>query len=205
MLFLNKEKCLQSVAFLDYDQACIDLNNQLNDNITIFGQYEQCHKCNFQNLTTLKPLQNYSLLVNTRSPLTLYWEQNEVDHCRQEIFIKIINICCNNNSFLVSLNCSTSIIAMGGTSPTLALTFTLKNPLMMPIYVSNIIIVLICFKASVQLFSAILMAFVVLFCFGTMWYMVKCIYKNSGRLRQFLAWSTELEEVSRLYIIILLY
>lgn len=44
-------------------------------------------------------------------------------------------------------------------------------------------------------FVAILMAFVVLFCFGTIWYMVKCIYKNSRRLRQFLIWNTEIEEV----------
>lgn len=40
------------------------------------------------------------------------------------------------------------------------------------------------------------MAFVILFCFGTIWYMVKCIYKNSERLRRLIAWNTEIEEVS---------
>ncbi|XP_057653455.1 heparan-alpha-glucosaminide N-acetyltransferase-like isoform X2 [Diorhabda carinulata] len=40
----------------------------------------------------------------------------------------------------------------------------------------------------------ILMAFVILFSFGTFWYMVKCIYKNSGRVRQILTWNTEMEE-----------
>lgn len=44
-------------------------------------------------------------------------------------------------------------------------------------------------------FTAILMAFVVLFCFGTLWYMVKCIYKNSGRLRRLIVWNSEIEEV----------
>jgi heparan-alpha-glucosaminide N-acetyltransferase len=39
----------------------------------------------------------------------------------------------------------------------------------------------------------ILTAFIVLFCFGTLWYMVKCIYKNSGRLRNFIAWNTDIE------------
>lgn len=41
----------------------------------------------------------------------------------------------------------------------------------------------------------ILMAFVILFSFGTLWYMIKCIYKNSGRLRQLLALGSEFEEV----------
>lgn len=46
-----------------------------------------------------------------------------------------------------------------------------------------------------MLFVAILMAFVILFCFGTIWYMVKCIYRNSGRLKRLFVWNSEIEEV----------
>nr|CAH7743930.1 unnamed protein product [Callosobruchus chinensis] len=51
----------------------------------------------------------------------------------------------------------------------------------------------ICKQPADDAYLPILMAFVVLFCFGTLWYMVKCIYKNSGRLRQLLIWNTEME------------
>ncbi|KAF7283019.1 hypothetical protein GWI33_001576 [Rhynchophorus ferrugineus] len=50
-------------------------------------------------------------------------------------------------------------------------------------------------KPADNAYLPILMAFVILFCFGTFWYMAKCIYKNSGRLRRLLAWSSELEEL----------
>lgn len=82
MLFENKQQCQESLSKLSYDQACVDLINQINDNITIYGQYEECHKCNFQNYTVLAPLVNKTLLVNTRSPLSLHWTQNGLDQCR---------------------------------------------------------------------------------------------------------------------------
>lgn len=52
------------------------------------------------------------------------------------------------------------------------------------------------------LFTAILTAFIILFFFGTIWYMVKCIYKctrNRNYLRRYILWTSEVETVS-LYV-----
>ncbi|CAH1179590.1 unnamed protein product [Phaedon cochleariae] len=39
----------------------------------------------------------------------------------------------------------------------------------------------------------ILMAFVILFSFGTVWYMIKFVYRNSERLRRLIVWNSEIE------------
>ncbi|KAL1516877.1 hypothetical protein ABEB36_000715 [Hypothenemus hampei] len=156
MLFKNPSKCLQNISSLNYDEACIDIINQRNTEITVFGQYDQCHKCNFQNLTTVKANQTKSLLISTRSPLTLYLDENGVDSCRNtKLFYEHYHYGWN-----ISSTCS-------------------------EIYIT---------EPADNAYLPILMAFVVLFSFGTLWYMVKCIYKNSGRLRRLLAWSSEFEE-----------
>lgn len=160
MLFQNESKCLQKILDLNYDEACLDIYNFSNSTaVTVFGQYEQCHKCNFQKLTTLQPLGNTSVLVSTRSPLTLFWDNinNGSAQCKStQLLYEHYRYGWN----ITTTNCP-------------------------PVYIK---------EPADDAYLAILMAFVVLFSFGTMWYMVKCIYKNSGRLRQLLAWSTELEE-----------
>ncbi|XP_066256194.1 heparan-alpha-glucosaminide N-acetyltransferase-like [Euwallacea similis] len=156
MLFANKEKCLERLSSLSYDEACLDVVNQLNRSVTIFGQYEQCHKCNFQNYTVLEPHKNNSILVYTRSPLTIFWEKDEYDNCSfTQLFYEHYRYGWN-----ITTDCSPVQI---------------KEP-------------------ADNAYLPIVMAFVVLFSFGTLWYMVKCVYKNSGRLRQFIAWNSELEE-----------
>ncbi|ENN79718.1 hypothetical protein HUJ04_003877 [Dendroctonus ponderosae] len=156
MLFANKEKCLQSTSLLSYDEACIDIFNTFNDTVSIFGQYQQCHECNFQNFTVLSPQGNKSLLISTRSPLTLYWDKDGIDNC---IFSKLYY-----EHYRYGWNITSQCEQV-----------RIKN-------------------AADDAYLPILMAFVFLFCFGTLWYMVKCIYKNSGRLRSLLAWSSELED-----------
>ncbi|CAG9761570.1 unnamed protein product [Ceutorhynchus assimilis] len=158
MLFKNlHQKCLQGVEYLGYDEACVDILNTLNEPVTIFGQYDECHKCNFENLTILGPQKNISLPVSTRSPFELYWsQQGGTENCR---FTKLLY-----EHYRYAWNISSNCPKM-----------EIKEP-------------------ADDAYLPILMAFVVLFSFGTLWYMVKCIYKNSGRLRQLLAWSTELEE-----------
>lgn len=114
MLFENQQQCQQSPARLSYDQACIDLINQINDNITIYGQYEECHKCNFQKYTVLGPFVNKTLLVDTRSPLSLHWTQNGTDYCRlvciQPSSTRAVN------ALVVLPNCSTSTTITDGIS-----------------------------------------------------------------------------------------
>ncbi|KAJ8972410.1 hypothetical protein NQ317_010334 [Molorchus minor] len=82
MIFENLRKCLASNPNLIYDEACINIVNTLNSSVTIFGQYDECHKCNFQNLTTLESTLNTSIVVNTRSPLQIYYTSEENEHCR---------------------------------------------------------------------------------------------------------------------------
>lgn len=157
MLFENKNKCLEKILNLDYDEACLDISNHLNQTVQIRGQYEECHNCKFQNLTIVPPLSNnISLLINTRSPLQIYGDFNE--SCRYtKLFYEHYRYGWN-------------------------ITSTSKCDL---IYIK---------EPADNSYLPILMAFIILFSFGTFWYMVKCIYKNSGRLRRVLAWSTELEE-----------
>ncbi|XP_050301066.1 heparan-alpha-glucosaminide N-acetyltransferase-like [Anthonomus grandis grandis] len=160
MLFQNPLKCADIKAYLDYDEACVEIFNSLFENITIYGQYEQCHKCNYQNLTTVNAQKSGSLLVSTRSPLGLSWSVDSSNTCQ---FTKLFY-----EHFRYGWNITSEC-----------------EPNKDPFYIK---------EAADDAYLPILMAFVVLFCFGTMWYMVKCIYKNSGRLRQLISWSTEFEE-----------
>ncbi|XP_019864996.1 heparan-alpha-glucosaminide N-acetyltransferase-like [Aethina tumida] len=140
-----------------YDEACLRIYNKLNDTVTVYGQYDQCHKCDFQNLTTLAPYQNSSLVINTRSPFELYYVNSaNVTHCSfKNLFYEHYEYGWN-----ISEKCTTAYIQ----------------------------------QPADNAYLPILTAFIVLFFIGTAWYMVKCIYKNSHRLRSLLTWNTELED-----------
>ncbi|CAG9862798.1 unnamed protein product [Phyllotreta striolata] len=155
MLFDNLNKCLDQQPNLTYDEACLDIFNIYKETITLVYQYDECYKCNFQNLTTLKPNATTSVVVKTSSPMQIeYSVSNTKCHYQQLLYEHY------RYGFNVSEKCP-------------------------PIYIK---------EPADDAYLPILMAFVVLFSFGTIWYMVKCIYKNSGRLRQLLALSSELEE-----------
>lgn len=84
MLFDNVNKCLGGSRSLMYDEACVDIVNILQNTVSIFGQYDECHQCTFQNLTAVAPLNNTSIVVSTRSPIALYYIQensNGVSQC----------------------------------------------------------------------------------------------------------------------------
>ncbi|KAJ8922259.1 hypothetical protein NQ315_004196 [Exocentrus adspersus] len=158
MLFDNaNKKCLKGYNSLAYDEACIDIISTLQDAVSIFGQYDECHKCDFQNLTALNSsANNTSIVVNTRSPLTLYYVVDNVTHSPfKKMFYEHYRYGWN--------------ITTNGSK------IAIKEP-------------------ADNAYLPILMAFVLLFCFGTLWYMVKCIYKNCNRLRQFFIWNSEMEE-----------
>lgn len=81
MLFDNLDKCLQKHPRLSYDEACIDVINILNDTVTLYYQYDECHHCDTQELATLKPLSNTSVVVKTSSPIQLYAKDQNVTFC----------------------------------------------------------------------------------------------------------------------------
>lgn len=157
MLLDARNKCLSENSSLSFDEACLDVINTLNETISIYGQYTECHKCNFQNLTTLKPGNTTSLLFNTVYPTELFYRinNNSMEKCRfQKTLYEHYSYGWN-----ITVECD-------------------------PIYIK---------EPAENSFLPILTAFIVLFCFGTLWYMVKCIYKNSGRLRRYLNLSNEVE------------
>lgn len=159
MLFKDANKCLDKVPKLIYDEACLDVVNNLTDSITVYSQYTDCHLCDFVNTTTVGPNSNTSILVNTRSTLQLYYvpeTNNGSKFCPVEkLFYE---------HFRYGWNITNSKCSIYVKSPA-------DNP-----------------------YLPILMAFVVLFTFGTSWYMIKYIYKHSGRLRQWLTWQTDVEQ-----------
>ncbi|KAL3284536.1 hypothetical protein HHI36_018694 [Cryptolaemus montrouzieri] len=84
MLMDSPNKCLNKIPDFIYDEACLDIINTLNQTIYIFGQYTECHKCNFQKLSQIDPAQNSSVLVNTVYPIDLYYvrDANTTEECR---------------------------------------------------------------------------------------------------------------------------
>lgn len=72
-MFDNVNKCLGGSRSLIYDEACIDIVNTLQNSVSILGQYDECHKCSLQNLTTLAPFNSTSIVVSTRSPIGLWY------------------------------------------------------------------------------------------------------------------------------------
>lgn len=84
MLLDAPNKCLNVNPSLKYDEACLDVINTLNERITIHSQYTECHKCNFQELTSLEPGKNTSLLFNTVYSSDFFYstENNSTAFCR---------------------------------------------------------------------------------------------------------------------------
>ena len=82
MLFKDINKCQMRNPNYVYDEACLDILNGINDTVKVVGQYSECHQCDFQDLTTVGPLQNTSILVNTRYPLQLYYVIESTKQCR---------------------------------------------------------------------------------------------------------------------------
>ncbi|XP_044269660.1 heparan-alpha-glucosaminide N-acetyltransferase-like [Tribolium madens] len=155
MLFKNSNKCLSPSPNLIFDEACIDITNLLNDTASVWGQYSECHNCDFQNLTTLEPHKNTSILVNTRYPLELFF----VADAKKQCSVKKLLYEHYRYGWNITEKCSNLYI---------------KEP-------------------ADSAYLPILTAFIVLCSFGTFWYMVKCIYKNSGRLRGLVSWNAEIE------------
>lgn len=81
MLFKDINKCRFKNPNFIYDEACLDIFNTFNEAVSVMGQYSECHKCDFQNLTTLNPSKSDSVLVNTRYPLELFYVVDG-KHCR---------------------------------------------------------------------------------------------------------------------------
>lgn len=83
MLFDDLNKCLRANGVLSYDEACLDINNTLSDAVKIFYQYDECHKCEYQNLTILRAHNFTSIVAKTSSPLQMYYTiDGKVDKCR---------------------------------------------------------------------------------------------------------------------------
>lgn len=83
MLFDDVNKCLRKNGVLSFDEACLDIINGLTETLTIFYQYDECHKCDFQNLTTIKPFNFTSIVAKTSSPLQMYYTvDGKTDKCR---------------------------------------------------------------------------------------------------------------------------
>lgn len=85
MLFDDLNKCLRKNGVLSYDEACLDINNTLSDAVIISYQYDECHKCDFQKLTTIQPGNFTSIVAKTSSPLEMFYSLStniNIDKCR---------------------------------------------------------------------------------------------------------------------------
>lgn len=82
MLLDNKNKCLQPNPQLIFDEACLDIINHRDVDVTVYGQYAECEKCSYQNLTTLSANESTSLLVNTKYSFSTYYAINDTLICR---------------------------------------------------------------------------------------------------------------------------
>ncbi|XP_022915927.1 heparan-alpha-glucosaminide N-acetyltransferase-like [Onthophagus taurus] len=134
MLFTTKNKCKDSTPDFIFDEACLDVLNTLNETVQITGQYRECDGCDFQNITSLQPNQNVSILINTRFSLNMKgancsWSSELLEHYRY--------------GWNITAKC-----------PGIYIKESADNP-----------------------YIPILSAFIILFLFGTIWYMIKCIYK----------------------------
>lgn len=137
MLFDNLNKCLSKNPVLSYDEACIDIYNFLNQSVTIFYQYDECHKCNFQNLTALEQLSNTSVVAKTSSPIQLFYcTKDNTDHC-QQVFLSLMFSVLYRIVFLVSKSYFMNIIVMDGMLQNNVLQCISKNLQIMPTCVSK--------------------------------------------------------------------
>lgn len=84
MLFDDLNKCLRKNGVLSYDEACLDINNTLTDAVEIFYQYDECHKCDFQHITTIQPGNFTSIVAKTSSPIEMFYSiiNSKMDKCR---------------------------------------------------------------------------------------------------------------------------
>lgn len=90
MLFDDLNKCMRKDGVLPYDEACLDIYNFLNETVTIFYQYDECHKCDFQNLATIEPNNFKSIVAKTSSPLEMFYSTKEkMDQCRYKKLIRV--------------------------------------------------------------------------------------------------------------------
>lgn len=159
MLYDRKDKCLSPNPEFIFDQACLDITNLLNETVTIVGQYVECDKCEFQNLTVLPGKQNASLLINTKYSMRMHYIRDGNGMCDwdQELFEHY------RYGWNISDKCS-------------------------QLYVK---------EEADNAYIPILSAFIILFFFGTIWYMVKGIYKctkNNVIWRRCTIWvNTEVE------------
>lgn len=77
MLTKNEHKCLSPNPDFIYDEACLDVVNNLDENVTIYYQYEECYKCENEIIAFLQPHQNTSVLINSTYSLNLSYVANE--------------------------------------------------------------------------------------------------------------------------------
>lgn len=74
MLLEHKDKCSSDNPRYIYDEACLDIINFYNKTVTVYGQYDECEKCDPQKLVSLQPNSNTSLLVNSKYTVKMYYE-----------------------------------------------------------------------------------------------------------------------------------
>lgn len=84
MLFDDLNKCLRKNGVLSYDEACLDINNTLNEAVNIYYQYKECHGCSFQYLTKIESHNSTSVVAKSSSPLQMCYNtaEDNKDKCR---------------------------------------------------------------------------------------------------------------------------
>lgn len=81
MSYEKEDKCLSPNPNLIYDESCLDIINSLSTDITIYGQYKECDKCLYSNLTTVAANSNTSILINSKYSLRLLYS-TDAGNCR---------------------------------------------------------------------------------------------------------------------------
>ncbi|XP_018335503.1 heparan-alpha-glucosaminide N-acetyltransferase [Agrilus planipennis] len=159
MLFDNQNKCASSKPELSYDEACLDVNNFLSQNIEIFGQYAECTKCDFQKLAEVFPNSTANILVNTKYPMLTAFKVNNTLNC------------VSSNLYYEHYRYEWNVTDLNTCG------IKIKVP-------------------ADNAYLPVLTAMIILFLFGTIWYMIKCIYKCTKHLslvRRYVPWSTEIQ------------
>ncbi|XP_017783563.1 PREDICTED: heparan-alpha-glucosaminide N-acetyltransferase-like [Nicrophorus vespilloides] len=157
-MYPNLIKCQSPDPKFIYDEACLDFHNNFKDEVQIYGQNVECHKCDYQFLFKLPAQNNASLLVNTKYNMRMQYIHNGSTLCEMtHEFLEHYRYMWN-----ISDKCTPLTIV----------------------------------KDADSAYIPILSAFIILFCFGTFWYMIKCIYKctrDNVFWRRIMMNSTEME------------
>lgn len=74
-------ECVKKRPRLIYDEACLDIENQFTNSVSIYAQISECESCDFIKLVTLNGSANASVLLKTKYTIKMYYDNSEGTFC----------------------------------------------------------------------------------------------------------------------------